>query len=103
MQQTGNQLDVAIQGIGFFQVLDPNGTTYYTRAGNLSANSNGNIVVGDSNVGRLLAAAHHHPHDATAIVISPEGIVSVRQPTNQHAQPGRPDRIGHASSIRRAC
>ena len=54
LQQTGNQLNVAIQGQGFFQVLDPNGTTYYTRAGNFSTNTNGNLVLADSNVGRLI-------------------------------------------------
>ena len=83
MQQTGNQLDVAIQGTGFLQVLDPNGNTYYTRAGNLSQNANGNLVLGDSNIGRLLQPTITIPNDATAIVISPEGMVSVRQANNQ--------------------
>ena len=86
MQTTTNPLDVAIQGTGFFQVLDPNGTTYYTRAGNWAINAKGNLVVGDSNVGRLLQPAITIPTDATAVVISPEGIVSVRQPTNQQLQ-----------------
>ncbi len=83
MQQTGNQLDIAIQGIGFLQVQDPNGTTYYTRAGNLAENANGNLVVGDSNIGRLLQPQISIPNDAQAIVISPEGVVSVRQASSQ--------------------
>ena len=51
LQQTGGELDVAIQGQGFFQVMDPNGTTYYTRAGNFAKNANGNLVVGDATRG----------------------------------------------------
>ena len=38
-QQTGNPLDVAIVGDGFFQVKDPSGETMYTRTGNFSMNS----------------------------------------------------------------
>ena len=84
MQQTGNELDVAIQGTGFFQVMDPNGTTYYTRAGNFSTNANGNLVLGDSNVGRLIQPAITIPQDAQAVVISPEGH-GLRPPAHQPA------------------
>ena len=54
MQQTGSQLDLADPRTRLFQVMDPNGTIYYTRAGNFSKNANGNIVVGSANVGRPL-------------------------------------------------
>jgi flagellar basal-body rod protein FlgG len=64
-------------------VLDPNGTTYYTRAGNFSKNSNGNLVMGSANIGRLLQPPITIPQDATGISISAEGVVSVRQPGNQ--------------------
>jgi flagellar basal-body rod protein FlgG len=80
--ETGNELDVAIEGAGFFQVMDPNGDTYYTRAGNFSKNANGDIVMGSANIGRLLQPPINIPVDATKIVISPEGMVSVRQPNN---------------------
>jgi flagellar basal-body rod protein FlgG len=83
MQQTGGELDVAIQGSGFFQILDPNGTTYYTRTGNFSKNANGDIVMGSANIGRPLQPKITIPQDALAVVISPEGMVSVRQPNNQ--------------------
>jgi flagellar basal-body rod protein FlgG len=83
MQQTGGQLDVAIQGTGFFQVMDPSGTIYYTRAGNFSKNSNGNIVMSSANVGRLVQPAITLPTDTLAVTISPEGVVSVQQPNNQ--------------------
>ena len=82
-RETGNELDVVIEGRGFFQVMDPNGTTYYTRAGNFSKNSNGELVVGSANIGRKLQPPIMIPQDALAISISPEGMVSVRQPANQ--------------------
>ncbi len=83
IQSTGNQLDITIAGQGFLQVTDPNGDTYYTRMGNLSKNSNGDLVVASANVGRLLEPPINIPQDATDIVISAEGIVSVQQPQNQ--------------------
>jgi flagellar basal-body rod protein FlgG len=82
-RETGNELDVAIEGRGFFQIMDPSGTTYYSRAGNFSKNANGNLVVGSANMGRLLQPPIVIPPDATAISISPEGVVSVQQPANQ--------------------
>ncbi|MGW8257938.1 MAG: flagellar hook-basal body protein, partial [Thermoguttaceae bacterium] len=48
IKQTGQELDVAIEGKGFFQVQNPDGTTLYTRAGNWSKNSNGNLVTGSA-------------------------------------------------------
>ncbi len=47
MTQTGNKLDLAIKGRGFFQVLMPSGETAYTRAGNLSVNQDGQLVTSD--------------------------------------------------------
>ncbi|MGQ9504744.1 MAG: flagellar basal-body rod protein FlgG [Thermogutta sp.] len=81
-QQTSNQLDVAIEGAGFFQVLDPSGQIYYTRAGNFSINPNGNLVIGSAHTGRLLEPPVVIPKDATAISITPEGQVYVQQPNN---------------------
>jgi flagellar basal-body rod protein FlgG len=51
---TGNKLDVAIVGNGFFQVQDTDGSTVYTRAGNFSINRDGALVIGSASVGRLL-------------------------------------------------
>ena len=80
-RQTGEALDLAIEGEGFFQVLDPSsGETVYTRAGNFSLNSNGEIVMGSASTGRLLEPSISIPEDATAISVSAEGIVSVKQP-----------------------
>ncbi len=88
LQQTGNALDVAIQGSGFFQVRDPSGTIYYTRAGNFSQNANGAVVIGSANIGRLLEPSVTIPNDATNIGISAAGQVTWRTPGSQNLQQG---------------
>ncbi len=47
--QTSNPLDLAIQGNGFFQILQPSGTIAYTRAGQFQLDRNGNIVDANGN------------------------------------------------------
>ena len=47
ISQTGNQLDLAINGDGWLQVRSPNGETVYTRAGSLNTDANGLIVNSD--------------------------------------------------------
>lgn len=79
-QDTGRKLDVAIAGRGFFQVVDPSGEIYYTRAGNFSINANGNLVIGSASTGRLLEPPITIPEDATDIEITADGKVSVQQP-----------------------
>ncbi len=41
LTQTGNQLDLALNGRGWFQVTGPNGETFYTRAGSFNKNATG--------------------------------------------------------------
>ncbi len=87
---TGRQLDIAVEGKGFLQVVDPTGMIMYSRAGNLNKNANGELVLGSANTGRLLEPPISIPRDATQIVISAQGIVSVLQPNNvQLAQVGQ--------------
>lgn len=86
-QTTGNQLDLAIEGDGFFRLQDPNGGNLYTRAGNFNLNANGEIVVGSASVGRLLDPSITIPTDATDISIAPSGLVEV-QVNNQLQQLG---------------
>jgi flagellar basal-body rod protein FlgG len=74
MTPTGNNLDMAINGRGFFQVLMPSGTIAYTRAGNFSVNAQGQIVTQD---GYLLQPAMTVPQNATSVTISPVGQVQV--------------------------
>lgn len=89
-QQTGRNLDVAIEGNGFFQITDPNGQTLFTRAGNFDINANGQLVIGSASTGRLLDPPITIPQDATGIVINADGQVLVRQAgNNQLSQQGQ--------------
>jgi len=51
----------------------------YTRAGNFSVNANNQVVLGSASTGRLLDPPITIPQDATGIVITPDGVVSVQQ------------------------
>ena len=75
--QTGNTLDLAIQGAGFFQVSRPDGTIAYTRSGNFHMNSQGTIVTSD---GDTILPAITIPSNATAITISQYGVVTATLP-----------------------
>lgn len=87
LQQTGRNLDIAIEGTGYLRVLDPGSqSTVYTRAGNLDINANGQLVIGSAQTGRLLDPPIQIPPDATAIVINADGQVMVRQPGNVELQ-----------------
>jgi flagellar basal-body rod protein FlgG len=86
LQTTGNQMDVAIQGNGYFRVADPSGNMLYTRAGNFSKNSNGQIVVSSANIGRILQPAMTIPQEATAVSFSPDGTVAVQMPNQTTLQ-----------------
>lgn len=75
--QSGNSLDVAINGRGFFQVLLPDGTTAYTRAGDFQLNSQGQIVTSS---GYVLQPGITIPTGAQSITIGHDGTVSVALP-----------------------
>jgi flagellar basal-body rod protein FlgG len=79
LQQTGNSLDVAISGSGFFQILMPDGSTTYTRDGSFQLNSQGVMVTAS---GYTLQPSITIPSDAQAITIAKDGTVSVTQPNN---------------------
>lgn len=82
-QQTQNQLDLAIDGAGFFQILQPNGDVAYTRAGAFKLDSQGRIVNSD---GLPLEPEITIPTNATGITIGSDGTVSVLQPGNTTPQ-----------------
>ena len=81
LTQTGNALDVAIQGEGFFQILTPDGTTAYTRDGAFQKDANGQIVTSS---GYPLQPAITIPANALSVTIGKDGVVSVTLP-NQAA------------------
>jgi flagellar basal-body rod protein FlgG len=72
--QTGNALDLAINGSGYFQVLMPDGSTAYTRAGNFSMNAQGQLVTAD---GYQVIPQVTIPQGSTNISISASGQVQV--------------------------
>ena len=75
--QTGNNLDLAIEGQGFFQILTPDGSLAYTRDGTFQVNANGEMVTAK---GFPLQPGISIPADAQSITIGSDGVVSVRQP-----------------------
>lgn len=79
---TGNPLDVAIQGSGFFQIQLPNGQTGYSRAGSFHLDSQGNVVTPDGN---QLLPTINVPAGATAVSIGSDGTVSVNLPGQAQA------------------
>ncbi len=73
IQQTGNPLDVAIEGSGFIAVTRASGEMAYTRAGNLKVDAQGRLCNTD---GLAVEPPITVPPDATAITIGPDGTVS---------------------------
>lgn len=73
IEQTGNALDLAIAGDGFFQVQLQDGRIAYTRDGSFKVDSEGNIVTSN---GLALVPNIVVPTNAVAINVSPDGIVS---------------------------
>jgi flagellar basal-body rod protein FlgG len=76
LTQTGNSLDIAVQGQGFFQVLLPDGTNAYTRDGAFQRDSQGQMVTSS---GYPLQPAITIPANALSITIGRDGVVSVLQ------------------------
>lgn len=79
--QTGNNLDMAINGRGFFQVQLPDGTAAYTRDGSFQINAEGQIVTAN---GYLLQPEITLPTNAQTVTIGSDGTVSAQianQPT----------------------
>lgn len=74
--QTGNELDIAIEGDGFFQIQQPDGTTGYSRAGAFKRDSQGRVVTPEGNP---LLPEIVIPNNATKINIGSDGTVSVQQ------------------------
>ena len=83
LKQTSGELDLAIEGIGFFQVTRPDGTTMYTRAGSFKRDSNGQIVTGD---GDILVPAITIQSGALKVDIAQDGTVSVLTAGQTQAQ-----------------
>lgn len=77
LQQSNNNLDVAINGAGFFQVTLPDGTLGYTRDGSFQLDAQGRVVNAS---GLPIANGITVPANATNVSISAEGVVSASIP-----------------------
>jgi flagellar basal-body rod protein FlgG len=82
LEQTGRNLDIAVEGEGFFQVQTPNGETTYTRDGSFQISDQG--VLTTSN-GYQLNPPIRVPSDSAELTISATGVVTVRR--GQDVQP----------------
>lgn len=76
-KNTENKLDLAIEGDGFFQIVQPNGDVAYSRAGSFKVDSDGRMVTPD---GFLLEPEVTIPQDTMAISVETDGTISVMQP-----------------------
>ncbi len=83
LSETDNPLDLVIQGNGFFQIRQANGTTGYTRAGSFQMSSTGAMV--DPN-GNPLEPQITIPSNALSITIATDGTVSYTTPGQTNAQ-----------------
>jgi flagellar basal-body rod protein FlgG len=104
IEQTGNALDVAIEGKGMLPVLRPDGTVAYTRAGALKLDADGRLV---TSAGLPVEPPITVPPDVTEVIIDQSGKVSATrsgeaEPTDlgqlqiaTFANPGGLDAVGH--------
>jgi len=90
--QTGNPLDVAIEGDGFFQITLPDGTTAYTRDGSFKMDANGAVVTSD---GYLLNPQITIPQQAINVSVNTDGTVTALLP-----QQTQPQQIGQINLAR---
>ncbi len=73
--QTGNNLDLAINGRGFFEIQMPDGTSAYTRDGSFQLNDQGQIVTAN---GYLLQPATTLPTGVQSVSVSRDGVISAQ-------------------------
>lgn len=83
LQNTGNELDIALQGKGFFQVQQVDGTIAYTRDGSFQLNQNGDMVTSG---GLLVQPQITVPPNATGVTIGTDGTVSATIPGQAEPQ-----------------
>lgn len=75
IRQTSNNLDLALNGPGFFRISTPDGETLYSRAGTFNKNANGQIVTAD---GYLVQPNLTVPEDASEVIVNESGQVFAR-------------------------
>lgn len=93
LEMTGNPLDVAIEGNGFFRVQAPGGGFRYTRDGAFRINANGELVTSD---GFFVEPRLTIPPDASSVTVGNDGSVSVVTASS----PNSSQRIGQLTLTR---
>jgi flagellar basal-body rod protein FlgG len=83
LTQTSEQLDVAIQGDGFFEVQKPDGTIGYTRDGSFKLNATGQVVTIDGLP--VLSGFQPIPSNAGTVTIAQNGEVTVQTPSGNQS------------------
>ena len=86
LSQTGNPLDLALTGNGWFQIEGPGGTTNYTRAGAFNTNGDGQLVTPEGN---LVQPEITVPENTVQVIINKTGQVFA-----QLADQNEPQEIG---------
>lgn len=76
LAQTGNPLDLAVSGDGFFQIQRPDGTTAFTRDGAFKMSADGRVVTSD---GFYLLPEVSIPADTVSVSVGQDGTIEVIQ------------------------
>lgn len=84
-QTTNQELDLAIEGSGFFQVSQPDGTLAYTRDGSFKLDSTGQLVTTN---GYPLSTPITIPNDSVQTIIASDGTVRIEQPDGSQTVTG---------------
>jgi flagellar basal-body rod protein FlgG len=84
LTESGNELDIAINGEGFFQILRPDGTIAYTRNGQFKLSGEGIVVTSE---GLPLETEIVVPEGSSELVVSPYGEVSVIMKGENEVEP----------------
>jgi flagellar basal-body rod protein FlgG len=90
--QTGNALDLAVEGVGFFAVTLPDGTTAFTRAGAFKLDNQSRVVTSD---GLPLEPTISIPEGAQDVTVGQDGVVSAVLPGQ-----GSPTQVGQIQTAR---
>src|SRR5689334_23563281 len=77
LSQTGNDLDLAMSGEGFFKILMPDGTYQYTRDGTFQMDNQGRVVTAQGNPVQPTITI---PNNASRLAVTEQGQVSVTLP-----------------------
>ena len=83
LSQTGNDLDLAVSGEGFFKILMPDGTFQYTRDGTFQMDNQGRIVTAQGNPVQPTITI---PNNASGLTVNAQGQVSVTLPGSTTSQ-----------------